>query len=164
MAHSLVPIGRSAALRDAAASRLDSRACCALATGRRCARAAGAKTRRRKRTAAGNPDISGIWEAISAATSDVEDHAATFGPVAASAPRAQSAGLRRMKARFLIYPPRSAQRDENYKNRLTADPEVKCYRAGVPRATYMPQPFQILQTDGDIVIAYQYASAFARSS
>jgi hypothetical protein len=30
---------------------------------------------------------------------------------------------------------------------------------GVPRATYMPFPFQIVQTPGDILIAYEFADA-----
>ena len=110
--------------------------------------------------AAGKPDISGIWEAMSAAAFNVEDHAATFGPVAAlGAQGAVPPGFGVVKGQIPYLPAALAQRDENYKNRLSADPEVKCYRAGVPRATYMPQPFQILQTDGDILIAYQYASA-----
>ena len=113
-----------------------------------------------KRTAAGKPDISGIWEAMSSASFNVEDHAATFGPVAAlGAQGAVPPGFGVVKGQIPYLPAALAQRDENYKNRLSADPEVKCYRAGVPRATYMPQPFQILQTDGDILIAYQYASA-----
>lgn len=113
-----------------------------------------------KRTAAGKPDISGVWEAMSAASFNVEDHAAAFGPVAAlGAQGAVPPGFGVVRGEIPYLPAALAQRDENYKNRLTADPEVKCYRAGVPRATYMPQPFQILQTDGDILIAYQYASA-----
>ena len=43
---------------------------------------------------------------------------------------------------------------------MTRDPEVKCYLPGVPRATYMPFPFQIVQTgSNDILMAYEYASA-----
>jgi len=30
---------------------------------------------------------------------------------------------------------------------------------GVPRATYMPYPFQIVQTPSDILVAYEFASA-----
>ena len=37
--------------------------------------------------------------------------------------------------------------------------EIKCYLPGVPRATYMPQPFQILQSPSAIFFAYQYAGA-----
>ena len=36
-----------------------------------------------------------------------------------------------------------AQRAENRKNWITADPEVRCYLPGIPRATYLPFPFQI---------------------
>jgi hypothetical protein len=42
---------------------------------------------------------------------------------------------------------------------LTLDPEVKCYLPGVPRATYMPYPFQIIQTPKYILIVYTYANA-----
>ena len=42
---------------------------------------------------------------------------------------------------------------------MTADPEIKCYLPGVPRATYMPQPFRIFQNSKQIFIAYQYAGA-----
>src|SRR5262249_16231237 len=51
------------------------------------------------------------------------------------------------------------QRKENQKNWLTADPEIKCDLPGVPRATYMPYPFQILQNGGAIFIAFEYAGA-----
>ena len=112
-----------------------------------------------KRTAAGKPNISGVWEALSAAYWNVEDHAATFGPVAAlGAQGAVPPGVAVVKGEIPYLPAALAQRAENYKNRLQADPEVKCYLPGVPRATYLPQPFQILQTDTDILIAYQYAS------
>ncbi|HVS23275.1 MAG TPA: hypothetical protein VMU03_06080 [Gammaproteobacteria bacterium] len=112
-----------------------------------------------KRTATGKPDISGVWEALSAAYWNLEDHAATFGPVAAlGAQGAVPPGVGVVKGRIPYLPAALAQRDANYKNRLATDPEVKCFLPGVPRATYMPQPFQILETDTDIIIAYQYAS------
>lgn len=135
-------------------------ACCALAATPAALAQSAPKPVVAKRTAAGKPDISGIWEALSSASFNVEDHAATFGPVAAlGAQGAVPPGFGVVKGQIPYLPAALAQRDANYKNRLTADPEVKCYRAGVPRATYMPQPFQILQTDGDILIAYQYANA-----
>jgi len=52
-----------------------------------------------------------------------------------------------------------AKRQENFSKRVTADPELKCYLPGVPRATYMPFPFQIFQTNRDILITYQFAGA-----
>ena len=52
-----------------------------------------------------------------------------------------------------------ATKKANFANRLTLDPEVKCYLPGVPRATYMPFPFQIVQTPQFILISYEYANA-----
>jgi len=38
----------------------------------------------------------------------------------------------------------------------TGDPELQCYRPGVPRANYMPFPFQIFQNREQIMIVYEY--------
>jgi hypothetical protein len=46
---------------------------------------------------------------------------------------------------------------ENYANRATLDPETKCWLPGVPRATYMGFPFQIVQTPNQTSILYEYA-------
>ena len=43
-------------------------------------------------------------------------------------------------------PAAAAKKKENFEHRLTLDPEIKCYLPGVPRATYMPYPFQIVQS------------------
>ena len=56
-------------------------------------------------------------------------------------------------------PAAAARKKENFENRLAADPENKCFLPGVPRATYMPFPFQIVQTSQYILIAYEFASA-----
>ena len=48
---------------------------------------------------------------------------------------------------------------ENQEHWLERDPEIKCYLPGVPRATYMPFPFQIFQNANAIFIAYEYAGA-----
>ena len=52
-----------------------------------------------------------------------------------------------------------ARREENAANWLERDPEVKCYMPGVPRATYMPHPFQIFQSESAFFIAYSFAGA-----
>jgi hypothetical protein len=52
-----------------------------------------------------------------------------------------------------------AKKKANQENWLTLDPEVKCYLPGVPRANYMPYPFQIFQSDKAIFFAYEYAGA-----
>jgi hypothetical protein len=56
-------------------------------------------------------------------------------------------------------PAAAEQKRKNYVNRLTEDPEVKCYLPGIPRATYVGYPFQIVQSPKNILMAYEYASA-----
>jgi len=52
-----------------------------------------------------------------------------------------------------------ARRDENRANWLTADPEIKCYLPGVPRANYMDFGFQIVQNTTALLFSYEYAGA-----
>jgi hypothetical protein len=40
---------------------------------------------------------------------------------------------------------------------LNRDPEIECYLPGVPRATYLPYPFQILQSVSAMTFVYEYA-------
>src|SRR5205814_5449468 len=56
-------------------------------------------------------------------------------------------------------PAAAAKKKLNFETRLTSDPEIKCYLPGVPRATYMPHPFQIFHSPKAIAIAYEYAGA-----
>ena len=51
------------------------------------------------------------------------------------------------------------KRKENAEHSLERDPEVKCLMPGVPRATYMPYPFQITQSDAKIMMADRYSNA-----
>jgi hypothetical protein len=51
------------------------------------------------------------------------------------------------------------ERKSNFANRRTNDPEAKCYLPGIPRANYMPYPFQIVQSPRGILFVYEYASA-----
>src|ERR1044071_7019077 len=51
-----------------------------------------------------------------------------------------------------------AKKKENFENALTRDPEVKCYMPGLPRAMYMPYPFQIVQSTDRILMAFEYAT------
>ena len=50
-----------------------------------------------------------------------------------------------------------AKKKENTEHWLDRDPEIKCFMPGVPRATYMPYPFQILQSTNTILMAYEFA-------
>jgi len=114
------------------------------------------------RTADGKPDFNGIWQAMGTAHWDLLDHQARSGPVLElGAIDAVPAGLSVVEGNQIPYQPwAAARKKENYENWLSRDPEVKCYLPGIPRATYMPHPFQILQThNNDILMAYEYASA-----
>jgi hypothetical protein len=114
------------------------------------------------RTAEGKPDLNGIWQSMNTANWDLEDHSAQAGPVvAAGAIGAEPAGMGIIEGSSKIpYKPEAMkQRDENFRKRAKEDPEVKCYLPGVPRATYMPYPFQIVQSNGDMLFNYAYDSA-----
>ena len=52
-----------------------------------------------------------------------------------------------------------ARRKQNQQDWLNLDPEIKCYLPGVPRGTYMPYPFQILQSASTLTFVYEYAGA-----
>ena len=51
------------------------------------------------------------------------------------------------------------RRRTNRANRWTADPEIKCYMPGVPRANYMSYPFQIVQGTDAVMFTYEFADA-----
>jgi hypothetical protein len=123
--------------------------------------ASGAEVYKAPRTADGKPDLNGIWQALNTANWDIQEHAAQSGPVVAlGAAGAVPAGLGVVEGNELPYlPAAAAKKKENFENRLTADPEIKCYLPGVPRANYMPFPFQIVQMPKNILIAYEYAGA-----
>ena len=113
------------------------------------------------RAADGRPDLSGIWQAVGSAHWNIEPHAAYAGRLAETgAIGAAPGGLGIVEGGTIPYRPEAmAQRQENFENRRTEDPEAKCYLPGVPRATYMPFPFQIVQGTSKIFIAYEFASA-----
>ena len=52
-----------------------------------------------------------------------------------------------------------ARTSENQAKWLERDPEVECYLPGVPRANYMPFPFQIFQSESAFLFVYEYAGA-----
>lgn len=129
---------------------------------------------RAPRAADGHPDLNGIWQAMNEANYDLEMHMARpalqvrpgpYGPVPAPPVLALGAvasvppGMGVVEGELPYTPEALAQRNKNRESWATLDPEVKCYLPGVPRATYMPQPFQIFHSTQAIFIAYQYAGA-----
>ena len=102
-----------------------------------------------QRTADGKPDLSGIWQVMNTAAWDIQDHNAQKGI---------PAGQGVVEGSELPYTTAAAAKKKaNFDNRATADPESKCYLPGVPRITYMPFPFQIVQTPAQVTILYEYA-------
>ncbi len=108
------------------------------------------------RTADGKPDFSGIWQALNSAAWDIQDHnpslAGNFGV---------PPGKGVVEGNEIPYKPEAlAQKKKNYEKRDTEDPGfAKCYLPGVPRATYMPYPFEIIQNPQLVGIRYQFARA-----
>ena len=113
------------------------------------------------RTADGKPNLNGIWQSNTTANWDLQAHAAGPSPVVAlGAAGAVPAGLGVVEGDEIPYKPAAlAKKKANAEHWLTSDPEIKCYLPGVPRATYMPFPFQIVQTPTAMLIAYEFASA-----
>jgi hypothetical protein len=116
---------------------------------------------RAPRTSYGTPDLSGIWQANNTANWDLEPHAARPGPLfQLGAAFAVPPGLGVVEGGEIPYLPAALEkRNANRADWLKLDPEVKCYMPGIPRATYMPYPFQIVQSNDTILFTYEFASA-----
>jgi len=126
---------------------------------------------RAPRTADGRPNLKGIWQALNTANWDIQDHAAQPAafPFLLGAIGAVPAGLGVVEGNEIPYQPAAAaKRKENFETRMTVDPlklhggdpEARCYLPGVPRATYLPYPFQIVQGNtNEIGILYEFATA-----
>jgi hypothetical protein len=107
-----------------------------------------------------HPDLNGIWQAIGTAHWDIQDHQASAGLPEMGAIGATPPGKGVVEGGNIPYQPWALQQQlKNFENRLTEDPETKCYLPGVPRATYLPFPFQILQGTDKIMVVYGFAQA-----
>ena len=127
------------------------------------------------RTADGKPDFNGIWQAFTTANWDILTHAAQPGPYPElmGAWGAMPGGQGIVEGNEIPYQPwAAAKQKENFEKRMvvkvtndphrydSGEPELQCYRPGVPRANYMPFPFQIFQTPREILIVYEYKGSF----
>ena len=127
------------------------------------------------RNTQGRPNLSGIWQALGNAHWDIEPHQATAaidlvpGPlvpvpapavVALGALGAVPPSMGIVEGGMIPYLPAALEiRNQNRENAVTRDPAIKCYLPGVPRATYMPFPFQIFQSESAFFITYEFAGA-----
>ena len=106
------------------------------------------------------PDLNGVWQTMSSANWNLEDHLAAAGHPDLGAIGAQPPGQGVVVGGEIPYTAEARRlRDENFANRIGNDPEAKCFLPGVPRANYMPYPFQIIQGDRKILMIYGFAEA-----
>ena len=138
------------------------------------------QTSRPARTTDGKPDFSGIWQANNEAHWDLQAHGARAGmlmqqgvypyayaqvaaaPVVALGAAAgvpASIGVVEGDGQIPYKPEAVAVRRENGEHWIDRDPELKCYLPGIPRAMYMPYPFQIVQGGNKIQMAYAFTNA-----
>ena len=138
------------------------------------------QTSRPARTADGKPNFSGVWQANNEANWDLQAHqarpapvtqpgvypyeyarvpAAPFVALGAAAGVPGSLGVVQGDGQIPYKPEAAKIKKENEDNWIDRDPELKCYLPGVPRATYMPYPFQIVQSTSKIQMAYTFAGA-----
>jgi len=125
---------------------------------------------------AGKPDFNGIWEANNTANWDLQTHAArpmvaqdglTPGSQVLAAPVVGlgavgwvPGGLGVVEGDEIPYQPwAAARKKENLEHWMDRDPEIKCFQPGVPRAMYMPYPFQIVQSATKIEMVFEFANA-----
>lgn len=97
----------------------------------------------------GKPDLSGFWQAMTTANYNIQDHSAEPGV---------PAGQGIVEGDEIPYQDWALeQKRKNYFSRATLDPETKCFAPGVPRAMYMPYPFQIVQDPSKVYMIFEYA-------
>ena len=128
---------------------------------------------------AGRPNFSGIWQANNEAHWDVQAHAARPGAVmqpgvypfeyaqvaaapvvalGAAAGVPASLGVVQGDGEIPYTPDALAMKTQNAEHWIDRDPELKCYLPGIPRAMYMPYPFEITQSTNKIHMAYAFAT------
>ena len=142
-------------------------------------RLAGQSTRP-ARTADGKPNISGVWQVNNEANWDLQPHEARAGAVTqrgiygyayAQVPAAPvlalgaagivpgSIGVVQGDGQIPYTADAAKRKADNAAHWIDRDPELKCYLPGIPRATYMPQPFQIVQSGNKIQMIYTFSNA-----
>ena len=100
------------------------------------------------RTAAGRPNLQGIWNVSNTAAFGLEAHVARDG---------MPAGFSVVDGGTIPYRPEArAQRDENFRNRAERDPLNNCFLPGTPRIMYLGWPFHIFQTDEHVAITFEW--------
>jgi hypothetical protein len=111
---------------------------------------------------AGKPNLNGIWQVMGSSNWNLEAHSAQRIPSQweLGALFAIPAGRSVVVGGKIPYLPAALEAREKFRAEWPrSDPETSCYLPGIPRATYMPHPFQIVQGNRDILMVYSYATA-----
>jgi hypothetical protein len=139
------------------AAALAAAACCATSAAQPAAVTA------RPARIAGQPNINGIWQALNGANWNLEAHSAEplkeFWALGALAAIPAGRSVIDGDGKIPYTPEALVRRAEHRSDWPESDPETSCYLPGIPRANYLPFPFQIVQGGGDILFVYTYASA-----
>jgi hypothetical protein len=128
----------------------------------------------------GKPNMSGVWQAINEANWDLEAHSARSGmitqpgvypfeyarvpaaPVVALGSAAgvpASLGVVQDDGKIPYKPEALAMKKENVEHWIDRDPELKCYLPGIPRAMYLPYPFEITQSTNKVEMSYAFTNS-----
>jgi hypothetical protein len=127
----------------------------------------------------GRPNLSGIWQALNEANWDLEAHAARPGAVTqpgvypfdyarvpaapvvalgAAAGVPASLGVVQDDGKIPYTPEALAMKRENAEHWIDRDPELKCYLPGIPRAMYLPYPFEITQSTNLVHLSFAFTN------
>jgi hypothetical protein len=132
------------------------------------------------RTVDGKPNFNGVWQTMNGANWDLEAHEARPGAVTqegafpfpyvqvpaapvlalgAAAGVPGSLGVVQGDGQIPYKPEALAKKKENAEHWIDRDPELKCFLPGVPRAMYLPYPFQIVQSTNKIQMLFEFTNA-----
>jgi hypothetical protein len=127
----------------------------------------------------GKPNFSGIWQANNTAYWDLQSHAAKpahltqqgvypyeyarvpaapFVALGAASGIPGSLGVVTGDGEIPYRPDALAKKRKNYENWIDRDPELKCYLPGIPRAMYLPHPYEITQSTNKIHMAFSFTA------
>jgi hypothetical protein len=122
----------------------------------------------------GRPDLTGVWQTMNTANFDIRPHQARPALMLVDGPEGlvPAPGLAPLGAVGAVPPGPGVtdddipyqgwaleQQQQNQREWLQRDPEVRCLLPGVPRATYLPYPFTITHTAHSLLFSYQFAGA-----
>ena len=109
------------------------------------------------RTDDGAPDLNGVWQVVGDYHQNIEPHA--ISGISAGSTTTLTIRPTWLAGRIPYNAAGRELQQDNAAHRIERDPAIRCHAPGIPRATYMPYPFQIIQTPEYILFAYEFAGA-----